>query len=102
MADCHDVCTHLIGDGVTRRGHHQPKVECAAFIDVRDKMKKKIVAAFKNQIVAIFIVSGAIIIATTIFIFTIIRLVCVEGTRAFRSLVRPKLDAFRQTDKQPK
>lgn len=51
-----------------------------------------------------FIMGGAIVIATAIFIFALIRLVCVDGIRACRSLVRPiseKLDAFRQTDNAP-
>lgn len=52
-----------------------------------------------------FIMGGAIVIATAIFIFALIRLVCVDGIRACRSLVRPiskKLDAFRQTIMPPK
>jgi hypothetical protein len=51
-------------------------------------MKNQIAAAFKkNQIVTAFIVGGAIIIATPIFVFVLIRLVCVLGITA--ALGRP-------------
>jgi hypothetical protein len=48
---------------------------------------KNQIAVFKNQIVISFIVGGAIIIATGIFIFALIRLVCVLGITA--ALGRP-------------
>jgi hypothetical protein len=65
------------------------------------KMKNQIVTAYKNQIVVAFIVGGGVIIATAIFIFALMRIVCVEGIAKYRPLIRPvseKLNAFRQTD----
>ena len=71
-------------------------------------MKKKIVAAlknnqiivaFKNQIVVAFIVGGAIIIAPAIFIVGVIRLAYARGIGT--ALTRPvseKLDAWRRGD----
>jgi len=64
-------------------------------------MKNKIVAAFKNQIIVAFIVGGAIIVATAISVFALLRLVCVASIGPSRSLIRPvseKLNAFRRTE----
>ena len=65
------------------------------------KMKNQIVAAFKNQIAIAFIVSGAIIIATPIFIVALIRFARVHGTNASRVLARPvseRIDALRRNE----
>ena len=59
--------------------------------------KKRIVIAFKNQLVVAFIMGGAIIIAPAIFIVALIRLAYIRGIGA--ALARPvseKLDTWRR------
>jgi len=64
-------------------------------------MKNKIVTAYQNQILVAFIVCGGIIVAAAVFLFALVRIVCVEAIARYRPLIRPvaeRLSAFRQPD----